>query len=42
MKLLADKLSDKIFAWDTKTLPDGTYVVRVVAEDSGLTRRNPF
>jgi hypothetical protein len=34
-KLLADKLQDKAFALDTKTMPDGTYVVRVVAVDSG-------
>lgn len=34
-KLLAEKLKDKVFAWDTKTLPDGTYVVRIQVDDSG-------
>lgn len=34
-RLLADKLEEKVFAWDTRTLPDGPYVARVVVDDSG-------
>src|SRR5207249_110371 len=34
-KLLAQGLKDKVFAWDTETMPDGTYMVKVVVDDSG-------
>ncbi|HSE40978.1 MAG TPA: hypothetical protein VLH08_09465, partial [Acidobacteriota bacterium] len=34
-KELATNLKDRVFAWDTQTLPDGTYTVRVTANDSG-------
>ncbi len=36
--LLQDELDDPIFAWDTTSLPDGFYRVRVVASDA---RDNP-
>ena len=32
--LLKDRISDKFFSWDANTLPDGRYVVKVVASDS--------
>ena len=31
---LRDELNDSIFTWDTSSIPDGTYVVSVVASDS--------
>jgi hypothetical protein len=34
-KELVTNLKDKVFAWDTQTLPDGTYTIRVTANDSG-------
>ena len=34
-KNLATNLKDKVFAWDTQTLPDGTYIIRITANDSG-------
>jgi hypothetical protein len=34
-KPLAKNLKERVFAWDTQTLPDGTYVVRIVVNDSG-------
>ena len=34
-KELVTNLKDRVFAWDTQTLPDGTYTVRVTANDSG-------
>jgi hypothetical protein len=34
-KLLATNLKDRVYAWDTQTLPDGTYTVKVIANDSG-------
>jgi hypothetical protein len=34
-KQLAKNLKDRVFTWDTQTLPDGTYVVKIVANDSG-------
>lgn len=37
-KPLAKNLKDPVFAWDTQTLPDGTYTARVVAND---TASNP-
>lgn len=33
-KPLAKNLKDPVFAWDTETLPDGTYTARVVVNDS--------
>ncbi len=33
-KLLKDKLTDKFYSWDATTLPDGVYVVKVVASDA--------
>jgi hypothetical protein len=32
-KLLRDGISDTIFVWDTTTVPNGTYFVRIVASD---------
>jgi hypothetical protein len=37
-RALAQDLAGSVFAWDTSQLPDGRYVVRVVASDS---RANP-
>jgi hypothetical protein len=34
-KLLGKNLKDKVFAWDTETMPDGTYNIKVVVNDSG-------
>lgn len=34
-KQLAKNLKDRVFAWDTQTLPDGTYFVKVVVNDGG-------
>jgi hypothetical protein len=31
---IADKLKEPQYAWDTKTVPDGTYEIKVVASDS--------
>lgn len=31
---LAKNLKDPVYAWDTQTLPDGTYSARIVANDS--------
>jgi hypothetical protein len=33
-RLLKDGLADTIYVWDTTSVPDGTYLVRVVASDS--------
>ena len=33
-KLLKGELTDTIFVWDTTSVPDGTYMVRVVASDA--------
>ena len=32
-KTLASKLTDSIYVWDTSSVPNGTYVVRIVASD---------
>jgi hypothetical protein len=32
---LAKKLKERVFTWDTKTIPDGTYLLQVVVSDSG-------
>jgi len=37
-KLLKDKLEQKFYSWDTNSMPDGAYYVRVVASDE---RTNP-
>jgi hypothetical protein len=34
-KVLGKNLREKIFAWDTETMPDGTYNMKVVVNDSG-------
>ncbi len=34
-KQLATDLRDSIFAWDTQTIPDGTYTVKIAVSDSG-------
>lgn len=34
-KLLRDKLRDKFLSWESSTFPDGEYVLRVTAADSG-------
>jgi sugar lactone lactonase YvrE len=34
-KELVTNLKERVFAWDTQTLPDGTYTIRVTANDSG-------
>jgi hypothetical protein len=31
--LLKGNLTDKVFAWDTSTMPDGTYLLKIVASD---------
>lgn len=33
-KLLKDNLEQKFFAWDTTTMPDGAYYLKIVASDS--------
>jgi hypothetical protein len=33
-KLLKDKLDQKFYSWDTTTMPDGTYVLKIVATDA--------
>jgi hypothetical protein len=33
-KLLKDKLDSKFYAWDTTTMPDGAYYLKIVASDS--------
>ncbi|HJX00336.1 MAG TPA: hypothetical protein VJ453_09245 [Terriglobales bacterium] len=33
-KLLKDNLTDKYYSWDSSLLPDGGYVVRIVASDA--------
>jgi len=33
-KLLKDKLEQKFYSWDTTTLPDGSYYLKVVATDA--------
>jgi WD40 repeat protein len=33
-KLLKDKLDQKFYSWDTTTLPDGAYYLKIVATDS--------
>jgi hypothetical protein len=33
-KLLKDKLDTKFYSWDTTTLPDGAYYLKIVASDS--------
>lgn len=33
-KLLKDKLDQKFYSWDTTTLPDGAYYLKIVASDS--------
>jgi outer membrane protein assembly factor BamB len=33
-KLLKDKLDQKFYSWDTTTLPDGAYYLRIVATDA--------
>ena len=37
-KLLKDKLEQKFYSWDTNSMPDGAYYVRIVASDE---RTNP-
>ncbi len=32
-KLLKDKITEKSFAWDSSTFPDGTYLLKVAASD---------
>jgi len=34
-KQLTTDLRDSIFAWDTQTIPDGTYTVKIAVNDSG-------
>jgi hypothetical protein len=34
-KLLKDNLDQKFYSWDTTTLPDGAYYLRIVATDAG-------
>jgi hypothetical protein len=34
-KELTTNVKEKVFAWDTQTLPDGTYILRITANDSG-------
>lgn len=34
-KPLAKNLKDRVFAWDTLTLPDGTYLIKIAVNDSG-------
>jgi outer membrane protein assembly factor BamB len=33
-KLLKDKLDEKYYSWDTTTMPDGTYYLKIVASDA--------
>jgi hypothetical protein len=33
-KLLKDKLDQKFYSWDTTTLPDGAYYLRIIATDA--------
>jgi hypothetical protein len=33
-KLLKDKLEQKFYSWDTTTLPDGAYYLKIVASDA--------
>ncbi len=33
-KVLKERITDKFYSWDANTLPDGRYVVKVVASDS--------
>jgi len=33
--VLKDGLDDDVFTWDTTTVPDGTYVIKVTASDGG-------
>jgi hypothetical protein len=33
--VLKDGLGDDVFTWDTTTVPDGTYVIKVTASDGG-------
>ena len=33
-KLLKDKLEQKFYSWDTTTLPDGAYYLRIIATDA--------
>ncbi|MEO5820523.1 MAG: hypothetical protein ABIT71_08450 [Vicinamibacteraceae bacterium] len=33
--VLKDVLADDVFTWDTTTVPDGTYVIKVMASDAG-------
>ena len=33
-KLLKDKLDQKFYSWDTTSLPDGAYYLRIVASDA--------
>jgi sugar lactone lactonase YvrE len=38
-RLLAKDLRDRIFAWDTQTMPDGTYTTKIIVNDSGSNPR---
>lgn len=33
-RLLKDKLTEKYYSWDTATMPDGAYYLKIVASDS--------
>ena len=33
-KLLKDKLDQKFYSWDTTSMPDGAYYLKIVASDS--------
>ncbi len=33
-KLLKDKIEDRFFSWDTSTMPDGAYYLKIVASDA--------
>jgi hypothetical protein len=33
-RLLKDKITDHFYSWDTSTMPDGAYYLRIVASDS--------
>src|SRR5262245_7263073 len=37
-KLLKDKIEENFYSWDTRTIPDGNYTIRVVTSDE---RSNP-
>ena len=46
-KLLKDKVEQKFYSWDTTTMPDGAYYLKIVATDApsnppgvGVGRRN--